>query len=503
MTESLTVTDLHKRFGGVHALRGVSADFQRGTVHAVVGENGAGKSTLMKILAGVQRADAGTVTLDGRSVVWHNVHDAMAHGIALIHQELNLADNLDIGGNIYLGREPTRWGRIDRRRIARDAREQLAKVGLKVDPRSPLAGLTIGNRQLVEIAKALSVGANYLIMDEPTSSLTLHETENLMEVVESLRAAGVGVIYISHRLAEVERIADRVTVLRDGENAGELKRGEINHDGMVTRMIGRSVEALYQKAPAPMGPVRLSIDAVQTAAYPDQKVSLQVRGGEVVGLAGLVGAGRTELLQTIFGKDRPATGLIEVTVDQKDHRIRSPRDAIAAGITLVPEDRKSDGVILDLSIRDNIALPNLKRHAAAGVFVRHHRHNKDSQTLMQKLSIRAGGDRASVGTLSGGNQQKVALAKWLTNDPAVLLLDEPTRGVDIGAKQEIYQLIEQLASRGVAVLFVSSDMEEVRGLADRVLVMHEGRMTADLSRSEATEAAVMNAAVGLSIGSAA
>ena len=495
MPHCLTITDLHKRFGGVRALRGVSARFEAGTVHAVVGENGAGKSTVMKILAGVQKADSGTIRLDGHQVVWQNVHAAMSHGIALIHQELNLADNLDIGGNIYLGREPTRWGRIDRRKIADDAAVQLTKVGLDVDPRDPLAGLTIGNRQLVEIAKALSVGARYLIMDEPTSSLTLHESERLFDVVGTLKSSGVGVIYISHRLAEVERLADHVTVLRDGQNAGQLSGRQIRHDAMVRHMIGRPAEALYQKSPAGAGEVRLEVKALRTAVFPHSPISLQIRGGEVVGLAGLVGAGRTELLQTLFGIDRPV-GNLDIKIDRVSRKIVKPGDAIAAGLALVPEDRKTHGVILDSSICDNIALPNLKRHAAGGHWVGAARHAADSDRLMAALSIKADTDRAAVGTLSGGNQQKVALAKWLTRDPSVLLLDEPTRGVDIGAKQEIYQLIEQLAARGVAVLFVSSDIEEVRGLADRVIVMHRGRVAAELTRDRATEAAVINAAVG-------
>ena len=511
-TPRLSVAGLQKRFGGVHALDDVSLSFAPASVHAVIGENGAGKSTLMKILAGVHRADDGEIRVDGNVVSIHRVQDAMDLGIALIHQELNLADNLDVAANIFLGREPTKWGMIDRRRMNDEAKSFLDRVGLDVAPTTPLAELTIGAQQLVEIAKALSVGARALIMDEPTSSLTLHETETLYGVIDSLRDDGVTVIYISHRLAEVIRLADRVSVLRDGQNAGELDRHKIDHDSMVRAMVGRDIDQFYcKRATTPSDQVRLKINGIRTTAWPGATASLEVRAGETVGIAGLVGAGRSELLRAIFGADAKLDGTIEV--DGVEASVYGPRQAIESGVALVPEDRKSEGVILSLSIRDNIALPNLRRHQSFGGWknrgwVHRKRVAEESHAMMNELRIKAPSDQVAVGNLSGGNQQKVALAKWLAAKPRVLMLDEPTRGVDIGAKQEIYGLIETLAAQGVAILFVSSDMEEVLSLADRILVMHEGNVTGQFSRNPsdghsgtsdlptATEENIMLAAVG-------
>lgn len=501
-TPRLAVAGLSKRFGGVVALDGVSLAFAPASVHAVIGENGAGKSTLMKILAGVESADQGEVLVDGKAVSVRKVQDALDLGIALIHQELNLADNLDVAANLFLGREPTRWGMIDRKRIEDEARRYLEMVGLDLDPSTPLSRLTIGTQQLVEIAKALSVGARVLIMDEPTSSLTLHETETLYGVIDSLRDSGVTVIYISHRLTEVIRLADRVSVLRDGQNAGELSREEMDHDTMVRAMVGRDIDQFYAKRDVNIrDEVRLKVTGLRTAAWPSQTLSFQVRAGETVGIAGLVGAGRTEALRAIFGADAPIEG--EVQLDGQLVSIGRPIDAIQLGMALVPEDRKSEGVVLSMTIRDNIALPNLPRHQSLGGFVRGGEIAEESGEMMTELRIKAPHDRVEVGNLSGGNQQKVALAKWLAANPIVLMLDEPTRGVDIGAKQEIYGLIERLASQGVAILFASSDMEEVLSLSDRVLVMHEGKLTGEFSCRDcsaglatASEQNVMLAAVG-------
>ena len=458
----------------------------------------------MKILAGNVAADAGHIDLDGRRRQFRDVRDALDAGVVLIHQELNLADNLDIGANVFLGREPTRLGRIDRKQIAERSEQYLKRVGLNIDPRRPLSELPLGARQLVEIAKALSVDANVLIFDEPTSSLTLHETDNLLNVIEGLRLQGVTAIYISHRLNEVTRVADEVTILRDGSNAGHLDRDQITHAAMVSGMVGRDLSAVYQKeVPAP-GPPRLVCRGLRTPAHPEHEVDLTVHAGETVGIAGLVGAGRTELFETIFGVTPSVGGSVTVVTPDpnkdgdRSHVVKpgDVRHAIDSGLALVPEDRKAVGVILDMTIGENIALPSLRRHAHRFGLANDRRGGKVADEMMDKLSIKAPSRNVAVGNLSGGNQQKVVLGKWLATNPTVLLLDEPTRGVDIGAKYEIYAWIERLAADGVAILVASSDMEEVLGLADRVLVMHDGRITAEMSRDDATEAAIMIAAVG-------
>ncbi len=492
----LEVRNVSKRFAGVTALSKVSLEFGRGEVHAVIGENGAGKSTLMKIMAGVQSPDEGQILLDGKPVNIDSVESALDHGIALIHQELNLADNLDIGANIFLGREPRkfgsqRFGIIDFKRIQSESRKFLAMVGLDLEPTTLVKHLTIGRQQLVEIAKALSVDARVLIMDEPTSSLSQHEADALFAVINDLRAKGVTVIYISHRLREIEAIADRVSVLRDGQNAGELSRDEITHEAMVSRMVGRDISAFYARADHEIGEPLLSVQNLRTRAWPAHQISLEVRAGEMVGVAGLVGAGRTEVLNAIFGIEPPISGSVHVAGRPV---ASSCRGAIDAGMALVPEDRKSQGLILEMSIRGNIGLPGLDRYKKFGGFLDRHRERDDSAKMIAEMNIKTHDDSKQVQLLSGGNQQKVVIGKWLTMNPRVLLMDEPTRGVDIGAKQEIYRLMEELAERGVAVLFVSSELEEVMSMADRVIVMHEGRVTGELTRERFSEAAIMKLA---------
>lgn len=484
---------LSKQFPGVRALRGVSLTLQRGEVLAVIGENGAGKSTLMKILAGVQLPDAGEILVDGRPVRIASVRAAQQLGIALIHQELNLADNLDIGSNLFLGREPRRCGFIDRARINKEARIHMQRVGLELPPETIVGTLPIGRQQLVEIAKALSSQARVLIMDEPSSSLSQHETEILFRVVRDLRAQGISVIYISHRLGEVTALADRVVVLRDGENVGELAREEIQHAAMVRLMVGRDLSQFYQRQPRPHGELVLEVDRLRTPAHPRRDISFQVRAGEIVGVAGLVGAGRTELLQTLFGVT-PAVGG-GMRVQGQALRPRSPQAAIAAGMALVPEDRKQHGLILAMSVRENASLPSLRRDHRQG-FLNRTAEQTVARNTVEKLGVKTPGLEQTVLHLSGGNQQKIVLGKWLALKPRLLLLDEPTRGIDIGAKREIYRLMDQLAADGVAVLFVSSEMEEVLGMSDRVLVMHEGRLAGELAREQLSEEAVMHLATG-------
>jgi ribose transport system ATP-binding protein len=489
----LEVRDIVKSFPGVKALKGVSLRVMPGEVLSVVGENGAGKSTLMKILAGVQPQDSGTILVDGKEQQFRSVSDAMSHGIAIIHQELNLADNLEIGANIFLGREPRFLGLIDNARINSAASTLLNRIGLNLSPQTLVKELTVGQQQMVEIAKALSINARVLIMDEPTSSLSAGESARLFQVIRDLKAEGVSIVYISHRLAEVQDLSDRVTVLRDGENAGELARGEVTHDSLVRLMVGRDISRFFVRSPHPQGEVAIEVKNLVTNAWPRHRLNLSVRTGEIVGVAGLVGAGRTEMLRTLFGVDAPVSGTIQVCGKQVD--LQSPKDAIAAGIALVPEDRKQQGVVLEMVIRQNIGLASLHQHSQMG-FLNFAVERQQSSEMSQRLRVKAPSDLHRVGNLSGGNQQKVVLGKWLALKPRVLLLDEPTRGIDVGAKQEIYQLMDELAGQGIAVLFVSSEMEEIIGMSDRVIVMHEGRITGELIRQDLSEESIMHLATG-------
>ncbi len=490
----LAASGICKSFPGVRALHEVSLKAFPGEVLALLGENGAGKSTLMKILAGVQKPDAGTIAVDGLPVVTGSVQESLRQGIALIHQELNLATNLTVGANIFLGREPHRYGWIDEKAIAAESRRVLELVGLDVDPAREVGELTLGQQQLVEIAKALSVNARVLILDEPTSSLSARETERLFEVMTDLRKRGVSLIYISHRLAEIQRMADRVTVLRDGVNAGDLKRDEITHDAMVRLMVGRDVSRVYQRTAGKPGAVVLAVHELRTPANPAQSVSFQVRAGEIVGLAGLIGAGRTELLEALFGVTPPLSG--EIQVEGKAIRPQHPRDAVLGGLALVPEDRKKQGVVLAESVQRNLSLASLERDRVRGIFLNEAAESGITAQMIRELRIKTPGEEQPVRFLSGGNQQKVVIGKWLAMSPRVFLLDEPTRGIDVGAKQEIYQLMEKLAASGAAIFFVSSELEEILGLADRVLVMHEGRITGELSRAELSEERIMTLATG-------
>lgn len=497
MSDLLSAQHLHKQFPGVRALEDVSLQVAHGEFVAVIGENGAGKSTLMKILAGLQAPDQGVVHFEGCEVVLSGVQAAQTLGIALIHQELVLADNLDAAGNIFLGREPRRGIFIQKEVMREKAQALLDQLGAGFASTVLVSELSLGQRQMVEIAKALSLDAKLLIMDEPTSSLSLRETESLFRVMGGLRKAGLSILYISHRLGEVKRLADRVVALRDGRNAGGLSREEITHDAMVRLMVGRDLSGARPVEASPPGEVVLEVRSLRTQAFPAHEVSFHVRRGEMVGLAGLVGAGRTEVLRALFGVEPQLGG--EVQVDGKGLRARHPEDALAAGLALVPEDRKALGIFLEESVQWNVALTTLKRNARRGVFVNEQAGFTLTEELGRQLRIKAASPDTLVGTLSGGNQQKVVLGKWLALSPKVLLLDEPTRGIDVGAKAEIYQLMERLAAEGLAVLFASSELEEVLAMSDRVLVMHEGRLSGELSRAEATEEKIMELATGISI----
>jgi ribose transport system ATP-binding protein len=490
----LRASGLTKRFPGVVALDDVSLSVGKGELVAVIGENGAGKSTLMKILAGIYAPDAGEIEFDGRKGSFGGVMQAQSAGIALIHQELNLADNLDVAGNIFLGRESQWRGFILKRDMHEKAQAILKKLGASFAADTPVASLSLGQQQMVEIAKALSLQAKLLIMDEPTSSLSSRETEVLFGVMRSLQKIGISILYISHRLGEVKLLADRVVALRDGRNAGELSKEEIGHDAMVRLMVGRDLSQVYTHEPQAKTWVVLDVHGLRTRAHPKEIIGFDLHRGEIVGLAGLVGSGRTELLRALFGIELPVAG--NVIVNGIPLRAEHPRDAIAAGLALVPEDRKALGVFLPESVRWNVGLPSASRAARSRIFLNRAQERRQAERSRERLRIKSATLDTLVGTLSGGNQQKVALGKWLAMEPKVLLLDEPTRGIDVGAKREIYQLMEKLAADGMAILFVSSEMEEVLAMSDRVLVMHEGRLAGELKRDELSEEAVMRLATG-------
>ena len=492
----LELVDIRKTYPAVIALDHVTLTVGRGEVLGLIGENGAGKSTLMKILGGVTAPSSGRIRLAGREFTSLTVQDAISGGIAFVHQELNLFTNLSAAANILIGREPLYGGPlklVDNREMRRRVAPILTRLGADFGPDAMVSELSLAQMQLVEIAKALSLDARLVIMDEPTSSLTLSETEKLLRVIGDLKASGVTVIFISHRLNEVQRCADRVAVLRDGRLVGELEGGDIKPSAMIRLMIGRDLKSLYVPPAAPRDRVVLEIDRVQTRTHPQRRVSLDLHGGEILGLAGLVGSGRTELARAIFGVDTLLGGSIRLMGE--DISIRSPRDAIGRGIYLVPEDRKRSSLLLDMSIAENISLPELHKYAH-GLLVRPASEAENAERQRRVLNIRAPNVATPVSSLSGGNQQKVVLAKWLSMQPRAIIFDEPTRGIDVGAKNEIYTLMRRLADSGVAIMMISSDMEEVIGVSDRIAVMHEGAISGFLDRQRFSEANVLHLAVG-------
>ncbi len=495
----LEVNNVTKRFPGVTALDKVSLDLNRGEVLALIGENGAGKSTLMKILGGIHRPDGGSISMDGERVTIDSVQTATELGIAFVHQELNLSDNLDIATNIFLGREP-RKGKVipfvNRQKLIRDTEKILQRIEMKCSPKTLVRDLSIGSRQMVEIAKALSIDARVLIMDEPTSSLSQREADLLFRVIWELREQGVSIIYISHRLGEIREVADRVLALRDGKISGHLERSQINRDNMVNLMVGRDIQKFYHQGHTPSSDPAMEVENLLVPAHPDKPINFKIFAGEILVFAGLVGAGRTELVQSIFGIDKPLGGSIKL--NGNPIKINSPRDAIRAGIALVPEDRKKDGLVIDKPVEFNITLAGLGMPTCQKMkMIQFLRLIHICNDMVKKLSIRLHSLKQVAESLSGGNQQKVVLGKWLSMNPKVLLLDEPTRGIDVVAKEEIYRLLEQLALEGVAILVVSSEMQEVIGIADRILVMCEGRISGELrQKEEITEEAVVSLASG-------
>jgi ribose transport system ATP-binding protein len=492
----LQLDGICKRFPGVVALDRVSLAIGEGEVLALIGENGAGKSTLMKVLGGIHQPDEGKIVIQGRPELIRSVSDAVRLGIGFVHQELNNLDNLEVAANLYLGREPL-WGGplklVNRKAMVAASRPHLRRLGLNINPRMLLGSLSLAQQQLVEIAKALSQNARILVLDEPTSSLTAAETALLLDTVKDLKRQGVSIIYISHRLGEISQIADRVVALRDGKNAGELSREQINHENMVRLMIGRDLQNFYVAGSGDHHPARLRVVNARTSMFPNRSVNFDAAGGEILGFAGLVGAGRSELAEAIFGVKPLLSG--EIYLDGKRLGIRSARSAISAGIFLATEDRRRTGLLTSMTIRENITLPGIWDYVRMALISKG-KERKSANTQMSSMRIKAPSPESFVRNLSGGNQQKVVLGKWLALDPKVFIVDEPTRGIDVGSKAEIYRLLRGLADKGVVVIVISSDMEEVLGISDRIAVMHEGALAGVLDRQQFSEAAVMNLAFG-------
>jgi ABC-type sugar transport system ATPase subunit len=494
----LRMESISKAFPGVQALEKVDFEAQAGEVVALVGENGAGKSTLMKILSGAYRKDTGRVILGGREVEIESPHHAQQLGIATVYQEFNLTPNQTVAANIYISREPRQQGLgrylnlVDRRKMEADAQQMLNRVGARISPTALVRDLSVAQRQMVEIAKALAVEARIIIMDEPTAALGEEEVEVLFQIVNSLKAQGIVIIFITHRLEEMFRVANRVVILRDGHRVGELPIAEATTDRVIQLMVGRALTDIFQKEAVAIAAPVLEVKGL-TRRGVVKDVSFTLRRGEILGFAGLVGAGRTETARLLFGADAKDSG--EIRVDGRAVAITSPHDAVSAGLGLVPEDRSLQGLVLKLPLQENIVLPTLDGHSRLGWVIRGLAQQTASK-YVDWLSIRTPHLRQKAMFLSGGNQQKVVLAKWLASQPKVLILDEPTRGIDVGAKAEVHALMSKLAQGGMGIIMISSELPEILGMSDRILVMHEGSVAAILDRAEATQELIIAYASG-------
>lgn len=473
----LEMRGISKSFAGVPALKDVSFDLRRGEVHVLIGENGAGKSTLIKVLGGAHLPDAGEIRLEGRPVRIPSPLASQRLGVSIIYQEFNLIPELTVGENIFLGREKTRHGFTDAAEERRQALGLFKRIGIELDPSARCSDLTIAQQQTVEIAKALSVNAKLIVMDEPSAALSHQEVEHLFDIIRDLKAQGMGIVYISHRLDEIFRIGDRITVLRDGQLVGTQGVQATSREKLIEMMVGRPLEMEFPRHASKPGAERLRVQNL-CRGKSVRDVSFSVRAGEILAFAGLVGAGRTETMRLIFGADPPDSG--QIFVDGVETRIRGPRDAIRSRICLLTEDRKNQGIILIHSVQENFGLPNLDRYVK-GRFLDHARESSDFAGYVNSLKIKIASQDQAAMTLSGGNQQKVVLSKWLATHADILIFDEPTRGIDVGAKYEIYLLMHRLADEGKAIIMVSSELPEVLGMSDRILVMHEGRITKEIS----------------------
>lgn len=482
-----------KEFSGVRVLDGVSFQLSRGSVHALMGENGAGKSTLMKILCGIYPATEGEIFMDGKATEIHSPIDAKRLGIAMIHQELSAFHELTVAANMFMNREYKRFGLLDEARMNRAAAEILADLNINIDPRVKMRSLSVAEMQLVEIAKAVSTDAEIIIMDEPTSALTEAEVANLYDTVRDLKSRGKAIVYISHKIEEIFAIADEITVLRDGEFVSHDKIAAFDHDKLISLMVGRTLDQQFHKTKHDFGKVLLRVENLsRSGEFKD--VSFEVHAGEVLGFAGLIGAGRTEVVETVFGLQRADGG--EIYVEGERVSIRSPGDAIRYGLALVSEDRKNVGLNLVGSVKENITMANLEKYCRFGV-ISSGSEKRACDELIEMLSVKTHSRDTLVNALSGGNQQKVILARWMSTRPKILILDEPTKGIDVGAKAEIYRLIDEFAAEGGCVIMVSSEMPEILGMSDRIAVMHEGDLVAVFDRGEATQEKLLTAAAGL------
>ncbi|NNJ11470.1 sugar ABC transporter ATP-binding protein [Chloroflexales bacterium ZM16-3] len=483
---------LSKAFGGVHALRDVRLAARAGEVLALLGENGAGKSTLIKIITGVYQPDAGEILLDGRPARFTDTRAALDQGVAAIYQEPSLFPDLDVAENIFVGRQPIRAGRVDWRTMYEEAGALLRRLGVRLDPRIKARELSVAQMQMVEIARAISVNARVLIMDEPTSSLTQGEVEELFVIVRQLRDSGAAIIFISHRLEELFALADRVTVLRDGAYVDTRPLAGVTTEDLIRLMVGRDLAELFPKQHVAAGELALEVEGLGLPGrFSD--VSFELRRGEIVGMAGLVGAGRTEVAEALFGVMPAASG--HIRIDGHEVTVSGPEQAMALGIGYVPEDRKQHGLVLAMSIAQNITLPTLRRFARMG-WLSGAAERRSAAEDATRLEVKMSSLDQPASQLSGGNQQKVVLAKWLSTNPQVLILDEPTRGIDVGTKAAVHQLMSQLAAEGIAILMISSELPEILGMSDRILVMREGQISGRFSRAEATQERLMAAATG-------
>ena len=490
MTKLLELQGISKSFGSNVVLSDVSLSLNRGEVVSLIGENGAGKSTLAKIICGIVQPDSGSIKIHGEMVTFSHPREALAARIGIVHQELNLAENLTVAENFLLGHEPTRFGMLNRTRMEEITREGLTRLALPLDPNRLVATLSTAQRQMVEIARALSFDTQILIFDEPTSSLSEEDGKLLLQLIKMLKSQGVSILYVSHRLPEVQEISDRIVALRDGKNSGEATPPNITRENLIKMIVGREINDIYGYAPRAHGPEALRVQHFQTSEH-HTPTSFSVHKGEIVGIAGLVGSGRSELLESIFGITPPLTGT--VFIEGSEVRITTPRTAWDSGIALVPESRKEQGVILESSIRENIILSD--RTQQSPLTARNFSSEQaQTEAFIASLKIRCTSGEQLSKNLSGGNQQKVVIGRCLATNPSVLLLDEPTRGVDVGARREIYSLLFNLAEQGMAILFVSSELEEVMGIYDRVLIMSDGEIRGELPRSELSEHAIMSLA---------
>ncbi len=491
---ALEMCNISKQYPGVRALDDVSLSVAKGEIHALLGENGAGKSTMMKILAGAQSKDSGDILLDGEVVQIDSPQKAMALGISIIYQEFNLVPFLSAGENIYLGREPRALlpGFVDFKKLYTDAQAVLDKLGVRIDARAPVNTLSVAQQQMVEIAKATSKKSKIIVMDEPSATLTDHELRALFRLMLQLKSEGVSIVYISHRLEEIVEVCDRATIMRDGRWVATKEVKDLTREEIIRLMVGRELKDAIPKVPAEQGEIALEVKNINRKGVLHD-ISFTVRKGEVLGIAGLVGAGRTETARVIFGADPMDSGSIEVF--GQPVRIKSPQDAIKHGIGLVTEDRKQQGLVLGMAVRENNTLANLDILSSLG-FIRRGEERQVAEKYKIDLAIKTPSIEQTVQNLSGGNQQKVVLAKWLFTGSKILIFDEPTRGIDVGAKSEIYKLMNELAKNGVAIIMISSELPEILGMSDLIVVMHEGRLTGELSRADATQEKIMHLATG-------